>query len=225
MKEYLIPVQSAFRQHADPETAIAMAKYMRDQFPFFGIKAPLRKEIVQRFLKDHGLPHPAQAGPIVLDLWGLLEREYQYTGVSLMRRLAGKLDADVMPVVEHMITEKSWWDTVDEIASRVVGRLFARFPDLRAVTLPAWRTSDNFWLRRSAILFQLNYKAETDLALLFGIIRENLDSQEFFIQKAIGWALREASKTHPQPVRDFTTATPLAPLSRREALKWLARKG
>jgi 3-methyladenine DNA glycosylase AlkD len=219
---YLTPLQASFQRHADPQNAPAMSKYMRSQFAFLGIKAPLRKEITRAFFREHGLPPPAKAGPLVMDLWQLPEREFQYAGVSLMRRLSEKLAAGALLTVERMITEKSWWDTVDEIAARVVGRLFARLPDVQAEALPAWRESDNFWLRRSALLFQLHYKSDTDMPLLFEIIHENLDSTEFFIQKAIGWALRQASKTYPQDVLDFTAVAPLAPLSRREALKWLA---
>jgi 3-methyladenine DNA glycosylase AlkD len=109
---------------------------------------------------------------------------------------------------------------VDSISGSV-GVHFQRFPQVRKKYLSKWRTSDNFWLRRSCILFQLDYRTETDFDLLSGIIRENLGSKEFFINKAIGWALRQYARVDPQAVRKFVKSTPLHPLSRREALKHL----
>jgi 3-methyladenine DNA glycosylase AlkD len=120
-----------------------------------------------------------------------------------------------------MLITKSWWDTVDSIAGGTVGVQFQRFPDVREKYLPKWRASDNFWLRRTAILFQLNYKKETDFDLLCEIIRENLDSNEFFINKAIGWSLRQYARIDPKAVKKFAKSTRLHPLSQREALKHL----
>ena len=98
-----------------------------------------------------------------------------------------------------------------------------RHPKVRKKYLAKWRRSDNFWLRRATILFQLGYKQDTDFALLCDIIRENLNSKEFFINKAIGWALRQYTRVDPQGVRNFVATTPLHPLSAREALKWLEK--
>jgi 3-methyladenine DNA glycosylase AlkD len=119
---------------------------------------------------------------------------------------------------------KSWWDTVDTISAHAVGAHFKRYPAVRTRTLSRWRKSKNFWLRRAAILFQLNYKGETDFGLMCDIIRENLGSNEFFINKAIGWALRQYTRVDPQGVMQFVAATPLNPLSAREALKWLKKR-
>jgi 3-methyladenine DNA glycosylase AlkD len=120
-----------------------------------------------------------------------------------------------------MLITKSWWDTVDSIAGGTVGVHFQRFPEVREKYLAKWRASDNFWLRRTAILFQLNYKKETDFDLLCEIIRENLDSKEFFINKAIGWSLRQYARVDPKAVTKFVKSTALHPLSRREAMKHL----
>ncbi|MBW4656506.1 MAG: DNA alkylation repair protein [Kaiparowitsia implicata GSE-PSE-MK54-09C] len=111
------------------------------------------------------------------------------------------------------------------IASHNVRKLLKQYPSYRDATLEPWRDSENLWLRRTTLLFQLGYKAETDEALLFSLIEQNSDSKEFFIQKAIGWALREYSKVAPEAVQIFVAETPLAALSRREALKWLKAKG
>jgi 3-methyladenine DNA glycosylase AlkD len=117
-----------------------------------------------------------------------------------------------------MITHKSWWDTVDSV-SHIVGMQFRRYPETREQHLAKWRASNNIWLRRTAILFQLDYKIETDFELLCEIIRENLNSKEFFINKAIGWALRQYARVDPKAVKKFVDSMPLHPLSKREALK------
>jgi 3-methyladenine DNA glycosylase AlkD len=122
-----------------------------------------------------------------------------------------------------MLVTKSWWDTVDSIAGGTVGVHFRRFPDVRAKYLAKWRASDNFWLRRTTILFQLNYKKDTDFDLLCEIICENLDSKEFFINKAIGWSLRQYARIDPKAVTKFVKSTSLHPLSRREAMKHLQK--
>jgi len=136
-----------------------------------------------------------------------------------------KPDKNIVGLLEFMIVKKSWWDTVDTIATGTLGVHFKRFAKVRDRTLARWRKSSNFWLRRACILFQLNYKQDTDFNLLQEIIRENLGSKEFFINKAIGWALRQYSRVDPKGVRKFVRETPLEPLSAREALKWLEKHG
>jgi len=121
--------------------------------------------------------------------------------------------------VEYLIVTKSWWDTVDTIASHTVGTHFKRFPKIRERYLKKWRESKNLWLRRTAILFQLGYKKETDFELLLEIITENLGSDEFFINKAIGWSLRQYARIDPKAGTKFVKTTPLHPMSRREAMK------
>ncbi len=218
----LVELMSA---HANPANAIPMQKYMRDQFPYLGIKTPERKALFKQFVAENGLPAIEGFDKIVLALWALPEREYQYQAIGLLDKMQKKLPPDFTNTLETLITTNSWWDTVDLLAGRVVGKHFQRYPDMQTQFLPTWRRSENIWLRRTAILFQLHYKSDTDVALLFDIIRENLGSTEFFINKAIGWALREYSKTDETAVLTFVNQTNLAPLSRREALKWLKNKG
>jgi len=159
---------------------------------------------------------------IIHELWELPQREYQYLAVGFAGRLENQLPPTFIRTIEYMLTHKSWWDTVDSIASDIVGIHFRRFHDVREKYLSKWRASDNFWLRRTTILFQLGYKKETDFDLLCGLIREkNIDSKEFFINKAIGWSLRQYARVDPKAVKKFVKATPLNPLSRREAMKHL----
>ena len=207
--------------NANPANAEPMQRYMRDQFPYLGIKTPERRALFKQFVAKHGLPPVTELDEAILALWALPEREYQYLAVGLLDKLQKKLPPQSTQLLEQLITTKAWWDTVDTLAARIVGTHFQRYPDIQAQFLPIWRQSDNIWLRRTAILFQLHYKTKTDVDLLFAIIHENLGSTEFFINKAIGWALREYSKTDRTAVLTFVNQTDLASLSRREALKWL----
>lgn len=221
MHPYATSLKELFEKNADPSQAPAMKKYMRDQFEYLGIKTPRHRELMKEFLAEYGLPPINELDVIVRELWSLPEREFQYVGGGLVGRLEKQLPAGFIKTIEYLITTKSWWDTVDSIAGGVVGTHFKRYPAVKKKYLAKWRKSDNFWLRRTAILFQLNYKKETDFPLLCEIICENLDSKEFFINKAIGWSLRQYARIDPKAVKKFVKDTPLHPLSRREAMKHL----
>lgn len=225
MHSYVQALQNHLQPHANPAEAAPMSHYMRDQFPFLGLKTPARATLLKTFIAANGLPPLTDLEPILKALWALSEREYQYSALALLDKLTKKLPADAVDWLEYLITHKSWWDTVDLLAGHAVAVHFQRYLAVCDATVAAWRTSDNFWLRRTTLLFQLHYKAKTDVELLFSLIRENLDSKEFFIQKAIGWALREYSKTDAPAVVDFVQATALPSLSAREALKWLQKQG
>jgi len=181
--------------------------------------------LLRQHIDQHGLPPLPDLDPILRDLWALPQREYQYAATSILWRCRGRLPASFIRTLEYLLVTKSWWDTVDTIATGTVGVHFKRYPQVKARYLARWRKSRKFWLRRACILFQLNYKADTDFPLMQDIIRENLGSEEFFINKAIGWALRQYTRVDPQAVRRFVAETPLQPLSAREALKWLERRG
>jgi 3-methyladenine DNA glycosylase AlkD len=220
MHPYLIPLKKLLEQNANPAQAAPMKKYMRDQFEYLGIKSPQLKLLFKQYIEEHGLPVVEDLDEITRELWGLPQREFQYFAMSLMEKLEKKLPSNSIKTLEYMITHKSWWDTVDNI-SHIVGILFKRFPEVREKYLAKWRASKNIWLRRTAILFQLDFKQETDFDLLCEIIRENVGSKEFFINKAIGWSLRQYARIDPKAVKKFVNATELHPLSRREALKHL----
>ena len=221
MHPYVVSLKKLFEQNADPTQAAPMKKYMRDQFEYLGIKSPQFKLLMKEHIAAHDMPPISELDVILRELWSLPQREFQYAGTSLLGRSEKRLAPGFMRAMEYMIVTKSWWDTVDTISSGPLGIHFQRFPKVREKYLAKWRPSDNFWLRRAAILFQLNYKEETDFALLCGIICENLGSKEFFINKAIGWSLRQYARTDPVAVKKFVKATPLHPLSRREAMKHL----
>ncbi len=222
MHPYIILLKALFEQNADPTQAAPMKKYMRDQFEYLGIKTPQNVALQKEFYAEHGLPEVSALDEILRDLWSLPEREFQYVAVGLLGRFNTKLPAKFIKTIEYLLITKSWWDTVDTISGGTLGIHFRRFPNVREKYLTKWRAADNFWLRRATILFQLNYKKETDFDLLCEIICENLDSKEFFINKAIGWSLRQYARTDPQAVKKFVKSTPLHPLSRREAMKHLS---
>ena len=224
MHAYARDLKTLFLKHANPKNAVPMKRYMRDQFEYVGLKTPEFTELLRRHIAADGLPALADLDAILRDLWALPQREFQYAAVGLLRRSEKQLPASFIRTLEYLLVTKSWWDTVDTVATGTLGVHFRRFPKVRDRTLARWRKSRNFWLRRACILFQLNYKQDTNFALMQDIIRENLGSKEFFLNKAIGWALRQYTRVDPQGVRRFVAETPLHPLSAREALKWLEKK-
>jgi 3-methyladenine DNA glycosylase AlkD len=220
MHPYTLSLKSLFEQNADPAKAGPMKSYMRGQFEYLGIKTPIRTALQKEFIQQHGLPPLDQLDSISRDLWSLPQREFQYAATSFLGKLENKLEPEFITTLEYLLVTKSWWDTVDTIAGNTVGAHFKRFPKVKEKYIKKWRKSDNLWLRRTALLFQLSYKKDTDFDLLCEIIKENLGSDEFFINKAIGWALRQYAWTDPKSVKKFVKATKeLSPLSQREALK------
>jgi 3-methyladenine DNA glycosylase AlkD len=217
---YVDSVVSAFSANANQEKADGMRAYMKNQFPFCGLSAPERTALLRQCWA--GLPELDEKDLVtaVAALWVLPEREYQYAGVALIRRHIRHAGPGLMPVAETLIVDKSWWDTVDELATHVVGPLALRYPGLRA-DVARWIDSDNLWLARTAIIYQNGYKERTDPGLLFDYCLRRVDDKDFFIRKAIGWALREYSKTDPDAVRGFVVEheSRLSGLSRREALR------
>ncbi|OYY20847.1 MAG: hypothetical protein B7Y69_09415 [Sphingobacteriia bacterium 35-40-8] len=161
---------------------------------------------------------------VMKELWALPKREFQYFAIDVLKKHKPLWTIHSIHLMEYCICEKSWWDSVDGIASDWLGGYFVQFPTLVPKVPTHWNSSSNIWLQRSSILFQKAYKANTQLALLSQYILHCKDSKEFFIRKAIGWALREYSKTNPVWVRQFVAENALSNLSTREALKVLNRE-
>jgi 3-methyladenine DNA glycosylase AlkD len=219
--QFVAQVQRTLEAQRDPERAAAMAAYMKDQFPFLGISHAEQRPLLGPLLRP--LPKTATeawALEVAQRLWALPEREYQYAVAALLSRVQACLNPASLPMLEGLLTQKSWWDSVDALAPKAVGALVLRYPALRR-EMDRWSQAKNFWLRRAAILHQLSYKAQTDPERLFGHALENAADKEFFVRKAIGWALREYAKTNPAAVRSFVAGhrDTLSPLSVREALK------
>ncbi|EAH4442244.1 DNA alkylation repair protein [Listeria innocua] len=210
-------IQTLFRANRSVADSRPMEAYMKNQFPFLGIRATERKKLVADFLRENGMPDDLLE--LVVELFAEEERELQYAAIDLLSRYGKKQASEAIEIYEQLVTTKSWWDTVDGLAGTVVSNHFKLYPDLIPIYNEAWINGDNIWLARTAILFQLKYKEETNAELLFANCEKWLGSKEFFIQKAIGWALRQYAKVDSEAVRVFVNSHTLAPLSRREALK------
>jgi 3-methyladenine DNA glycosylase AlkD len=215
-------LQAAFEPARDEARAVAMSAYMRNLFPFLGSPSPGRVALEREALA--GLPRPSEPDLVGASrsLWGLPQREYQYAAVGLLSRNTRTLSPDFIPVARELITTKSWWDTVDGLAAQVVGALVLSHPDLRK-EMDVWAGDENPWVARTAILHQLKAKKLTDASRLFEYCALRSGDSEFFIRKAIGWALRQYARIDPDAVRRFVADNRerLSPLSVREALKHL----
>ncbi len=218
MHPYISPIAKLFKVHADADKAAGAKAYMRNQFNYFGLIASHRQSFSKIYMNKK-LPDYDELEIIVKELWGLPQREFQYFAIDLMAVLKKQWKPEIINLIEFVLLNKSWWDTVDHAATDLSGPYFKLFPHQITKVTGSWNLSANFWLQRSSIMFQKKYKKDTDTALLGKYILIHAASKEFFIQKAIGWALREYSKTNPVWVKDFVKKNKLAPLSEREALK------
>ena len=211
---------TTFYANRDPQRAVGMAAYTTNQFSFLGISRPdrsqLQKDFIKRARRDRKIDWQD-----IYRLWDLPEREFQYLALDYLVALKGHLQPADIYNLQTLILLKSWWDTVDKLAAIPVGSICLKHPEVVQNCLLPWADSDNIWLARTAILYQLKFKSNTDTDVLSSIIEQNSNSKEFFINKAIGWSLREYSKTNREWVRDFVNTHTLAPLSVREASKYL----
>lgn len=219
MKDFITTLSAEFKKNANATIASGQKAYMRDQFEFYGIKTPKRREKQKPFLVKEYLPPKKDLEKIVKTLWNKPQREYQFFAMELVQKYVNQFEKKDMALLEFIVTHKSWWDTVDFIAVKLIGEYFKLYPSLRKQYVKKWLASKNIWLQRSALLFQLKYKKNLDTELLSYAIQPLLGSKEFFINKAIGWVLREYSRTNPKWVVNFVNQTPLEPLSRKEALR------
>ena len=205
---------------ADPERAARTQAYIKDVAPYLGLPSPLRRELSRTVLAGTPRPDETDCTAIALRCWELPEREYAYFAVDYLRRHVKRCSSGFLPVARHLVTTVSWWDTVDALASHVVGGLVAADPALKSA-MDAWIEDENMWVARTALLHQLRHKDATDSERLFAYCVRQSGHPDFFVRKAIGWCLREYAKTDPDAVRDFVERQRghLAPLSVREALK------
>lgn len=219
MNDFISTLQKEFERQANSNIALQQKAYMRDQFSFYGLKAPIRKEITKPFLMKQFLPEKAEMNELTTALWEKPQREFQMFGQEFVFKYVKHFEQSDMPLFEYMITTKSWWDTVDFIANKILGAYFIKFPEDIPIYVEKWLHSNNIWLQRSALLFQLKYKDRLDTDVLDHCIQHLLGSKEFFINKAIGWVLREYSRTNPIWVKNYAAQHDLHPLSEREALR------
>ncbi len=219
--EYIQHVKSIFQAAGDPGRAQGQMAYMRNQFEYYGLKAPEWVALSKQIFADKGIPQGDELKTLVRLGMEDEYREINYFSIEMVQKVQKKQPEDFIDFFEELITTRPWWDTVDWLA-KLAGIHFRRFPHLIAPVTGAWMASGNLWLQRVCLIFQLMYKEKTDTRLMFRYILELQYSREFFIQKGAGWALRQYSKTNPEAVVAFIGANPgLAPLTKREGLKWV----
>ena len=213
-------LREIFEANANQAQAAKMGAYMRDMFPFLGIASPERRRLFAPFLKE--LKKEKGVNWAFADwCWGRDHREFQYAAQYYLAAVKARVGPEDIPRIKRLIVTKSWWDTVDALDA-VAGDAVSRFPELKGVMLE-WSLDENIWLRRAAIDHQLSRGANTDAELLEAIILNNLGQTEFFINKAIGWSLRDYSKAGPDWVRGFISrhGGEMARLSVAEASKYI----
>ncbi|HHW98628.1 MAG TPA: DNA alkylation repair protein [Firmicutes bacterium] len=216
----LASILSLLQQGADPERAQQMAAYMRDRFPFFGINKPERKALTSQLLKGSRKIPVRQLLDLVQELYGQPQRECHYLAIDLLERNYRRLSYEEFQFMYSLIDQNAWWDSVDALRKPMslwVKEHKAYLDEVMGVLL----ASASFWQRRVAITMQLLWKETTDTQWLERAILENRDDQEFFIQKAIGWALRDYSKTNPDWVRALLQEHELSKLAVREGSKYV----
>ncbi|MEX5712242.1 DNA alkylation repair protein [Parafrankia sp. FMc6] len=217
-------VRAALAGAADPARAPGMQAYMKSDMPYRGVPKPARARVLRPVFAARTLADPLGWTATALTLWReAAYREERYAAIDLTGHRAYRAyqQAGTLEMYEEMVVTGAWWDYVDEIASHRVGPLLAADPAAIRPVVLRWSRDGDLWRRRTSIICQLSFKAATDLDLLYACIDANLDDRDFFIRKAIGWALRQYAWTDPAEVRRFVTARgdALSPLSRREALK------
>ena len=210
------------KKEANKADAIKMQQYMRNQFEFLGVKAPIRKHTLKEWQKIHQAEIESNIRTLVPQLYKSPYRELHYCSMELCYKVLGnKLEIQDIHLITNLITSHSWWDSVDFIAKYLLGNYLLLYPEMQSKIISEYTESQNIWLIRSTILFQLGYKSKTNESLLFKICSQQADSKNFFIKKAIGWALRTYAKQCPNQVLEFVKQTPLQNLSKKEALKHL----
>ena len=215
-------IVEAFTSHQDPSRAEGMSAYMKNHFPFLGISSPLRRQLAQRALSGLPRPEASDLADLARSLWERPEREYQYAAIDQLRKATKRLPDGFLTELRWMIVTKSWWDSCDPLAGTVVGGIVKRFPVSSSV-MERWILDGNLWIRRAALLHQLKWKEQCDQDRLFRFCALTMEEKDFFIRKAIGWALRQHARVAPDEVSRFLTENrpSLSGLSFREAAKHL----
>lgn len=216
--DLVTPLKEAFEKSKNKEKADWQTAYMKHQFPFLGVAKPVRAKIQKELFKKHPIFSERMLLHIVKSLWNEHEREYLYAAIDLLIKHQKLWSKALLPFIKKLLSQKSWWDTVDLLSSKVLGKLLLEFPDLQN-SVDDWIYDKNLWIRRSALLYQLSWKKKTDEKRLFNYCLHLSSEKDFFIRKAIGWALRQYAKTNQKAVKDFIRrhTSSLSTLSIREA--------
>jgi 3-methyladenine DNA glycosylase AlkD len=220
-------VTAELERRADPATAAGMAAYMKSDMPCFGVPKPGRAEIEREIRRRFAAPGRRELERTVKALWRRPHREEKYLAIAVARTWPERIGPASLPLYERLIREGAWWDFVDEIAIRLVGRAWRDDPAAVAPVMDVWIDDDDLWIRRSALVAQVSAKEATDWRRLSRYCRRRMGEREFFVRKAIGWALRAYSTTEPERVLAFLERhrDELSGLSFREGARALRRAG
>ena len=223
MSEYAEILRATCEARRKPEIAKKMSAYLKDRFASFGIKSPERRELQKIFFQQLPLKDPDfDYRSLVKELWAFPERESQYFAQELFAKQQKKFHhPDDLADIEYLLTHKDWWDSVDYIASTILGFHCKKYPEQIPYIVERFTASNHLWLQRSTLIFQLKYKDDVDFDLLKKQILTLKGDKEFFIQKAIGWSLRQYSKFNPEEVNQFLSEHEFSNLARREGSKYL----
>jgi 3-methyladenine DNA glycosylase AlkD len=224
MPDILLTLRRELRRVAQPEKARPMQAYMKSNMPYHGVPTPIADKVFKSVFASLEFSTSESWRNAILHIWrNARYREERYAAIALARhrRFAAYQTLETLPMYEEMIVTGAWWDFVDTIAAHGIGPLLQTYKSRMRRTMLRWSRSPDMWKRRSSILCQLTFKKETDLKLLYACIEPSIDSTEFFLRKAIGWALRQYAWTDPDEVRRYVQENldRISPLSRREALK------
>jgi len=217
---YFDLIVSTLEQQRNPTRAVQQSAYLRNKFTFYGWSKPDLNAAFKAINQQHPLRQVKDSSRLIKRLIDAEYRELHYGALFIAEKNLKKRPPDFISILEQLVTTHSWWDTVDHVA-KLVGIHFQRYPKLIIPTTERWMESENIWLQRVCIIFQLFYRTQTDWALLQRYILAVSDSEEFFLQKAAGWALRQYSRTAPQRVVAFVQDYELPKLTQREALRLL----
>ena len=217
---YLTKIKKIYASNADATIAKGAKAYLLNQFEFYGIKTPLRRKICKDFYKVNPIKDHNELSRLIKECFDEPQREIHYFAIELLGHHHKIWSKKTIPLIEWMVTHQSWWDSVDSLNSFVISKFFIQFPDEIESTTSKWNQSSNKWLQRMSLLFQLTYKKKTNTTLLAKYIEHCELEEDFFIRKAIGWALRAYAYTDAKWVIQFVKTHPqLSNLSKREALK------
>ena len=218
---YFAPLKVVLEVNTHSEGVAYMKSYMKGQFDFYGWTQQPRRVIFNEFVKLHRLCDYENLNEHIKWLYNQPQREYDYCAMELLLKFKKKWDDSLLDHAKYLIVNNSWWDKVDLTATNIVGAYLKKNLHLIETIMPDWIESDNKWLNRTAMIFQLKYKIVTSTYWLEKSILPHIESKEFFHQKAIGLVLRQYSRHNPDWVVEFVNENELKPLSRREAIRLL----
>ena len=219
---FVTTIKQLFEDNENVIYGQKQSDYLKNNFPCYGIQTQARREILKNCVSTYKEEIKSNFRNICWELYQFPHREMHQVAIDIfIKEIKKNYQIEDIILIEKLIITNSWWDSVDTLAKYAVGGYLLEFPEKTYSIIEKFSNSENMWLNRTAIIFQLGYKQKTNFELLVSECEKHKHSTEFFIQKAIGWALRDYSRFNPNGIREYVNATNLKPLSKREALRLL----